>query len=771
MDKAKKPNRFFSPVKRQLKQSGSNDGGDVNVTERSKREKVKGLSSIGRANLSKENSEIRGGSEGEEELPLSTGGGKRFKVHSKPLNDCNAIDHAAVPRKLRSAMIKRNRESLSPPLPGAKKLRHTPYGTQQPQINGAKKFKQKMKQGGLGQAESIPITKDEEEVVETLYALARMFPNNKPVKSQVDQKVSEAKSPPLRETLDSPVLASEAPKEASTKSHKASISVEATNLPSSVEGSGCDAEKVNCLTESSALDRPTIFGNQKFVLGLSSISSPDPRISLLSKSEHTDDTPMSVAATSGLSIELCHGTRSTQATRNQASCEQKPELWTVAAIATKQEEQSIKENKDSDTRLACIEGTSALSLREGTNTSSSVPGLSMVGSHDSELPRSSSSKVPAWLDSATSSTKPISIGNDVSNEKVNPVMIDRKQSLKKCATHVYISRLIQLHQASEKKPRWPVPPDQIKPNGEKLGATAANSQNGLRNGLHGLISVDDKNGLNGVITIGGSNGSDAGKNMNEVRSGIVKDKQSCDFLSLSTCGGGLRSAAPTNDINHGGNKSESSAQCSVPYLHPIVQHLSLMPFSLHGRSSPYPDQLTVAASQQLKSPQHMGSPFYGPQHLIHADPAKQQQQQQQQHQQQQQQMWAAHYMPGRNPTSNFPKWQNGKHDSPILISCGGQPLQPSSSLRQEVLSSKFPHTVQQQQQQQQQQLYFVSPSSSSRGKMHHHHQHHHLPSGYDGGGGFHADGSSHLKLVCNADHLDMDRDRDDTPALELKLLL
>ncbi|KAI3981620.1 hypothetical protein MKX01_007540 [Papaver californicum] len=743
MDKSKKTNRFFSTPssnKKQqqhlLKHSGSKDGGDMEVVmERSKKkEKVKGLSSIGSA--AKENSQIGGGGgggsdDGEEELLLRTSAttaAKRFKVHSKPLNDCNAIDLAVVPRKIRSAMIKRNRESLSPPLPEAKKPHRTPNGTHHPHLSSTQKAKQKMKQGVLGQFESISITKDEEEVAETLFALARMIPNNQLVNCPVDQKNTEAKSPPVRQSTEIPVFASEASKNERSKSLKEGISVEAINLPSSGEGSGTDAVMVNFSPDTSMMRRPSIFRNQKFMLDRGIIGPlSDSRISQLQKNEHTDLTSLSVAATSGVLINPCHTNRRIQGTQHKASfCEQKAELWPVAAILKKQEEHNMKENNDGDKRLAsCIDGTPALSLIERNNYNDSGLALALAGSQDRELAWTSKSKVPSWLNSAK---KTDVAANDVLKEKFNSVTVDKIQPRKKCATHVHISRLIQVHQASEKKSMLSPIPNQMQTNGAKHGASALNS-------LNGLISLGDKNGLNRFISDGCLNDGDAGNDMNEVQNRILQDKQNRDFLSLSTGGGSLGSTASFNAVNQRTNKLESSTQFHVPYLHPVVQNPSIVPFSVHGcSSSPYPDQSTVRASQQLKSEQ-MASPFYSPQHAVLSDSANHHHQH---HQQQQQQMWAAHYMSGRNSTASYSsKWQHGKQDSPIYFpgECSQPPAHSSTSLRHEVLNSKFPSNMQPQQQQP---FFFLSSSSpsSSRGKMHHQHHHsHHLAGGYDGGNG------------------------------------
>ncbi|KAG8377918.1 hypothetical protein BUALT_Bualt08G0083500 [Buddleja alternifolia] len=104
---------------------------------------------------------------GEDESLPSTSNGKKNKIPRKLLNDCVAVNPASVPRKLRSAMKKRGRESITPPLPISRKQHHMSNGTDKTRKDGAKKSKLNMKQGR--------VTKDEKEVAETLYALADMF--------------------------------------------------------------------------------------------------------------------------------------------------------------------------------------------------------------------------------------------------------------------------------------------------------------------------------------------------------------------------------------------------------------------------------------------------------------------------------------------------------------------------------------------------------------------------------------------------------------------
>ncbi|KAL0360553.1 UNVERIFIED_CONTAM: hypothetical protein Sradi_3739800 [Sesamum radiatum] len=132
------------------------------------------------------------GFDGEDESQPSTSNGKKYKLPRTLLEGCGAVDHASVPRKLRSAIKKRGCESVTPPLPISKKQYNVSNGVEKLRKHGAKKSKMNMKQGH--------ITKDEEEVAETLYALAGMFSDAKKDNTpELQDEPPETKSPAIPE--------------------------------------------------------------------------------------------------------------------------------------------------------------------------------------------------------------------------------------------------------------------------------------------------------------------------------------------------------------------------------------------------------------------------------------------------------------------------------------------------------------------------------------------------------------------------------------------
>ncbi|CAL1355610.1 unnamed protein product [Linum trigynum] len=189
--------RGASRFARQMKPQQSASGGDSVAPEKSKKGRIRRLSAVNRASSSSfedsppsslimgkrnNNGDVCDRDEQQQQLPSSSSSpvsgnyvhSKRFKIPRKLLDGCNGVVHATVPRKLRSAMKKRSRESMSPPLPGSQKLNLGTAGVEEARrSNGFKRSRL-----GLEKQQTGPITKDEEEVAEALYALAGIFPDN-----------------------------------------------------------------------------------------------------------------------------------------------------------------------------------------------------------------------------------------------------------------------------------------------------------------------------------------------------------------------------------------------------------------------------------------------------------------------------------------------------------------------------------------------------------------------------------------------------------------
>ncbi|XP_022756621.1 uncharacterized protein LOC111304309 [Durio zibethinus] len=271
------------------------DGGDFVCLEKTKKEKIRRLSSVHgnrgspircrnsyqnsktemgsccSCDLSSDNRENQCPSHSQHSSSLVTNSTtKRFKVPKKFFGECNAVDHASVPRKLRSAMKKRGHESISPPLSDSMKLNHTLVGVELHKKDGAKKHKLNLKQGESDRSTkatvSGPITKDEEEVVETLYALAGMFPDGESMdKNKLSGESIEVKSSAPPETVESPVSAIEV-----KKGHTNSVChlQAAETVPSStIDELSNEAAKLNSVNEPAIQDQPDLPGQQKVPYG------------------------------------------------------------------------------------------------------------------------------------------------------------------------------------------------------------------------------------------------------------------------------------------------------------------------------------------------------------------------------------------------------------------------------------------------------------------------------------------------------------------------
>ncbi|GLU04572.1 hypothetical protein SLE2022_217100 [Rubroshorea leprosula] len=755
MDKSRDMRRGASRFSRQInKQSGHKllaglDGiaGNFVSLEKSKKEKVRKLSAVnGRGSPSKEESEMGCSdlSDRENECPshsqsiVNNVTSKRFKISKKFFDDCNVVDHASVPRKLRSAMKKRNRESVSPPLPDTKRLNHT-LGGESPQKDGINKPKLNSKERDSEWSTKLsvsgPITKDEEEVVETLYALAGMFPDNDTIdKNKLDNESLEEKPSAPPETVESPCTSTEVKKEASSacppEAVKAVLSV-------NLEVSPNEAVKINSLNGTNTEEQHDLPDSKTFHMEPNSSipqASLNASMSSLSRTESSDrkppSTPGSFHGLPELGLETGFKLPKQQVI---TPTERKPE---IAFKATSIEVQLGQEYVIKETRK------NGVALWPGL--SSTVP--LCAGSHGPS--QSSTAKLPAWLDAAMCSSRPSSSQNGTSARKVSEVTTYRKP-MRRCAAHVYISRLIQSLQMSESKDSVECIELKHQEGLKQAVVMPPNDLNSVRNGINGTLSCISLSTNRNTYEAGSSSYLQYKKfHQDQLQmvqaSGMHTSLKQYDFLSLLAGGGG-------EDINSRSNKAgnafETLSQQKVPYLHLLPQHESLAAFSLpqaHSTSSTYSDQLSVAAAsiQQgpLQLPPYLSSPFFGPSYTSHPDMGKQQVQLQQRLLAAQ---FAAHCRGSGTSTAltQFPSWKNGKNVSPAPIA-GVQTIIPSSPLSLDALGPKYATVPQHQQP--------LMPISSSLPPTKVKRQDHHLPLIYEeSGAGFRAGGALPMQLLCN----------------------
>ncbi|XP_068646634.1 uncharacterized protein [Aristolochia californica] len=721
MEKAREIRRNgtrFPPGKRLPKASSGHklmsalNGGDVDFCERPKREKIRASSLLGRATSSNEDNGMGGGSEGEEELrpPPSS---RRIKFNGKAFDECNAVDPASVPRKLRSAMSKRNRESVSPPLPDAKK-HHTSNGADWSVINGARKSKQILTGSMDKSPKRVPsssITKDEEEVVEALYALACISACDKPSKSKGDRKSTMAKPaplpvisasslPPQEGSLNFRVASKEEIEEIEKLPDLTGVTV-ASNLASSRDESLDNTVKVESETEptptptatatASLVEQPNALEPEKLNLGRSHGAQNDVEtISLLPKNECKENPKVNECVNflnpMGVSSNSCSGNR---------LCNPLPA-----------EDPAINKTSNNGTWAA---------ISASTNQSEAKPAKNSA----------------LWPDSANYASRAVSSGNDVLMAKLPQALADKRPSWKRCATHVYISRLIHGYQGSEKKNKWALPlsTNESKPNdGAKQVVSASITElPSLKTGTYDIVSSGtdvlavEKNLQDGRVRQDNRLLQDQQASATSSSYGL--HKQRCDFLSL---------------LPGSGSGLEPSAASQVSYLQSLIQHQPhhpAMPSSLpHTRySSPYSDQIAAAAAKAQQLPQHLPNNPYSP-HLVRSSTVSKQQQQQQQ----QNQLWAAQlaqYRSSNIASPDLSRWPNGRQESSPVI----PPTTTSSSMMDALGGIKYLTTNQQQ--------FFANmpPSRAARPL--------HTGSYEDGGVGFRSDVPPHLQLLCNAQHI------------------
>ncbi|KAM1434390.1 hypothetical protein ACFX13_043199 [Malus domestica] len=714
-------------------------GGDFVLSGKStKKERLRKLSALGTAKTTSFRVCEMGCDvpDRDDELPT-----RRFKLPRKFIDDCNGVDLASVPRKLRSAMKKRNRESASPArsLPNAKKVNHTMSGIKSPKGDGVNKSKPYLKQGGS------EITKDEEEVVETLYALAGLFPRNDANdNSKVDCESLDANPSALPESRESLTPAFEV---GNDKSGSNSL-LRATKAagPSNVERLAKENDQVDCLNKPNTQQEP---------------ESPNSRKSSI----NSDNSVPQNLNVSSLSLKV-EGCNERPATSNAVNfCISDISLESRRLKQPVQELSSIPERKP----VIALELSTTVGGQvvphdtEETKKNGPVlwPGLSSSLSHGArnDSPSSSSqspaAKIPHWLDAALSTSRAL-VQNGSSFGKVTTVLNGRR-SCKKCAAHVYISHLIQALQYSERKNKLQLQPNQMRPHeGSKQVAF-----------LGVNINAKSNNGLNGIVSTGSIGISISEKNSTEAKNGTLQQtklhqdqpqfamgswaytspKQSIDFLSLSAGGGGSES---NNGFSRSRNGMEPSSQSQATYIHPLMQRHTLIPFSLtpsQYSSSAHPNNPSLSQQGQMQVSPYHGNPFCGPQASPTASTKQQPQQQHLQLQQHQQRLWAAHlaaqYRPvGTSaPAVHVPGWQNGRQDM-MLIPCSQGLMSPSPSTL-ELVGPKYAPLSQQQ-------LMAVT-SSFPPGRVKR--QEHHLPSVYEeSGGGFRAGSAMPLQLLCS-EHL------------------
>ncbi|KAF7829574.1 uncharacterized protein G2W53_011907 [Senna tora] len=569
--------------------------------------------------------------------------------------DCNRIHHVSVPRKSRSAMKKRNRESF---LLDSEKPSHTMNGIESPKKYGIKKSK---KQGSTNWSPittvSGPITKDEEEVVETLYALAGMFPHN----------CSNSRRPLVGESLPESSSVLQVLQEGTKTAFEDSGGTAAN--PSLLERSTVEAAKTSFLSEIVDQELPDLPEGANILMGSVNIASKMNR----------QNVPLLVGIENANKVDSSLARRLKKPRESLIShIERRPEMALEKAIGDecKQEQHMIKHRKKNE--------GSAL-----------WPGLSPVassGSHASFL-QSAAAKHPDWLDAAICSSKKDLMESNSSGGKISEVVI-HKSPWKRCAAHVHIGHLIQSLQVPNTGMLMQQPnqsnhnPAQEGPKHESH--MEVHDLKGMRNGNFFAPEI--------VHSATMKNSHETKKRLSHHKLQAVPtpgaydlQKQSFD-LSLTAGGGEV-------EVNDGskkvGRRLEPFSKLQVPYFHSLAQqHDGLMSLPmLHSQhtSTSYLDRASVVAPQL---PHYYCCPSSGT-HSNWKAPKKQELQGLG--------FWTAQVPRGpincNTTRTQFPNWQSRKQDSPAVSPCGGV-IFPHSPAALEALGSTKITPISRQQQQQ-----------------------------------------------------------------------
>ncbi|KAJ1382570.1 hypothetical protein SESBI_44128 [Sesbania bispinosa] len=631
-------------------------GGDLQLSEKSKKEKVRSLSAVGAA-LSSSQQHCEMGchvSEKQPHDPSSTvvSCAKRFKIPKNFLNDCNSVHQASVPRKLRSAMKKRSRESI---LLDSEKVNH--------KINGIESLKKDSKQGisqdwFLREGVSGPITKDEEEVAETLYALAGMFPDNNG-SNHNSRELDEESLPQnssvlqdLNENVNAALKSSE-------------TAQGATPCPESSPG---EASKISSLNETIGQEQP------ERATFLMASHSTTPTINLQTMPGMVKSENCNKVALHESELCLAMGLNMTRQSRI-SQCERKLDIEFEAGrdVDSKQKQHLI------------------LTKEQIQNEGLALwPGLSSVASAGQANQQSFATKAPDWMEAAIRASKQdlMEASTCSSSGKISEVVI-HKRSWKRCAAHVHISHIIRSLEA---------PKRQVIKETELYECHQMRAHEGSKRGV--LLEVHNMKGMrNGVI-------SATVRNPHESKNGILQQqchyrdisqaaptprvygpqKQNFNFLSLSAGNYGLK--VDNSNYNKIGSRLEQLSKLQVPYFQSLAQQHGVMPIPTpqsHYASTSYLDQLSVAGPQiRLQQPHYHGGSLCGTQYSSTVS-----------NKQEHQSFWGMQQPAQVRSTLNcnimrtqYPNWQSGRNDSSAMSPCA-QAILPRSPASQEAFGSKI----------------------------------------------------------------------------------
>nr|KYP74869.1 hypothetical protein KK1_007562 [Cajanus cajan] len=506
---------------------------------------------------------------------------------------------------------------------------------------------------------SGPITKDEEEVAETLYALAGMFPDNgsNHNSKQTDGESLPDKSSVLQNLEDNPSASLEDSILASATAPGAS--------PCCHENSPGEASKIS-LNEAVGQEQPDLPESARVLMPSNStcLTINLQAVPVVVKRENSSKVALQDS-------ELCLAMGLNMPRQSRISqIERKPYVEFEAArdVDCKKQQHMIKEQK----------GNEGLAL---------WPGLSPVAPAGQTYLQSSTNKAPDWLEAAIRASKLDLMETSTCSSSGKASIL--KRSWKRCAAHVHISHIIKSLEVSKRhviKETDLFECHQMKAQeGSKRGVPLeVHSLNGMKNGVTSTVRHPHES--NNIILQQQCHYRDISQAAPTPMM-YGPQKQNFNFLSFSGGSNGLKVDNNNSNYNKIGSKLEPLSKLQVPYLQSLAQQHGVMPIpaaqSQHASTS-FIDQLSVAGPQvRLQQPHYFGNPLCGTHYSSTVS-----------HKQEHQSFWGVQQAELGRSTLNFnimrtqyPNWQSGRHDSSASQEVFGSKIASISGQQKQLLAT------------------------------------------------------------------------------------
>ncbi|KAI4389969.1 hypothetical protein MLD38_002129 [Melastoma candidum] len=382
----------------------------MKVSVKSKRERLKRLSLVGGKNSS---SDAMSAVVGVNNDDGPHGNVKRLKLSKKSLNGCKVAGKTSVPRKLRTAMKKRGCEYPSPTSTIMEKPCNSTLEDRPPKQNGDKKSK---KDANLNwsprKSPCVPMTKDEKEVAEILFAMPSMFTakETRHYSAQASKVVwSEVKE------CSAPALEGRR-----IESDMGALLMTHEVVSTSVNDGKHGEETKRVMNEDESVIQRTYMQTKHVCEESNQCEEPLPRLGR----EMSND-KMQISCSVGFNSGPCIGFGSQQPRETMPAFDRGTPEFTNGLASCH------------GSQLQC---PGIFKGFAGEDSCAWPFGVTIISNERSNPQQMSISKMPAWIDATVHYRNPSSRGLNHSKASENAV---GRISRKRCATHVWIGYLIQ----------------------------------------------------------------------------------------------------------------------------------------------------------------------------------------------------------------------------------------------------------------------------------------------------------------------------------------